>query len=396
MKCDYVSVRLSQVAEINPKPAYKLKCNEVVSFLSMSAVTVEGVTSEGEDKLYSDVNKGYTSFKNGDVLIAKITPCFENGKIAQAKIKNEYGFGSTEFHVVRAIPGLLDARYLLHFLRQSNVRLDGEHRMIGSAGHRRVPADFFSDLKVLLPPLFEQRRIAGILDKVESVKQNSDLLIKMLQVLPQSVFVKVFGNLTEKESSLPTVPLRDLVDPLRPISYGILMPGPEQEEGVKYVRVVDMKDGGIDVGSVRMTTVTISAAYKRSLLKQFDLIMSIRGHVGRLAIVPSELEGANITQDTARIAVDESRILPVFLLEYLRTEGVQRWLTRHVKGVAVRGINLSDVKNIPVILPNLDLQRDFALKVKAIGCLISSYRTQLESIEALFASLQHRAFRGEL
>src|SRR5207253_5950529 len=127
-------------------------------------------------------------------------------------------------------------------------------------------------------------------------------------------------------------PLIDLVDPQRPISYGILMPGPDQDEGVKYVRVVDMKGGGIDLSGIRKTTETISNAFRRSLLKPGDLLMSIRGHVGRFAVVPPELEGANITQDTARLAIHGAS--PVFVRECLRAEGFQRWMANHTKGVA--------------------------------------------------------------
>lgn len=68
------------------------------------------------DRPYAEVRKGYTYFETGDVLVAKITPCFENGKIAQAVLPRQYGFGSTEFHVVRPNSGKLNGRYLHHFL----------------------------------------------------------------------------------------------------------------------------------------------------------------------------------------------------------------------------------------------------------------------------------------
>ena len=97
--------------------------------------------------------------------------------------------------------------------------------------------------------------------------------------------------------------LIELIDPARPITYGILVPGPDQPKGVKYVRVVDMKDGGISPVGLRCTTEEISQAYRRSVLQSGDLLMSIRGHVGRLANVQPELAGANITQDTARLAI---------------------------------------------------------------------------------------------
>ena len=189
-------------------------------------------------------------------------------------------------------------------------------------------------------------------------------------------------------------PMIDLIDPQRPISYGILMPGPDQASGVKYVRVVDMKNGGIEISGIRKTTEAISNSFRRSLLKPGDLLMSIRGHVGRFAVVPHELDGANITQDTARLAVVGAS--SVFVRECLRTIGFQRWMAKHTKGVAVRGINLGDVKLMPIILPPRRIQDEFARKASSIEKLQTSFNASLTEMNALFASLQHCAFRGEL
>src|SRR5207253_2857111 len=106
------------------------------------------------------VSKGYTFFRDGDLLLAKITPCFENGKIAQATLNHELGVGSTEFHVIRPDRMRVSDRFLLRFLRQPRIRLSGERRMTGSAGQRRVPEAFISELELPLPPLEERRRIA--------------------------------------------------------------------------------------------------------------------------------------------------------------------------------------------------------------------------------------------
>lgn len=122
--------------------------------------------------------------------------------------------------------------------------------------------------------------------------------------------------------------------------------------------------------------------------------MSIRGHVGRFAVVPHELDGANITQDTARLAIVGAS--SVFVRECLRTEGFQRWMAKHTKGVAVRGINLGDVKLMPIILPPRADQDKFARQADAVDTLRIAHRASLAKLDALFATLQHRAFRGDL
>lgn len=244
------------------------------------------------------------------------------------------------------------------------------------------------------PSLPEQQRIAGVLDRTEALRAKRRAALTQLDALTQAIFLEMFGDPLQNPNGFPVSPLIYLIDPARPITYGILMPGPNQITGIKYVRVVDMQDKKIELADVRRTTEVISNSFRRSLLNSGDLLMSIRGHVGRLAIVPPELDGANITQDTARLAIHGASTM--FVLECLRTQGFQRWMAKHTKGVAVRGINLGDVKQMPIILPPRQSQESFTRRVTAIERLRITHRASLAELDALFASLQYRAFRGEL
>jgi type I restriction enzyme, S subunit len=283
------------------------------------------------------------------------------------------------------------AKFLYHWLRRNRPYLES---LGNGATFKEVSKAVVSRIEIPLPPLPEQRRIAEILDKADALRAKRRAALAQLDTLTQSVFLDMFGDPIENPRKFPQRPLIELVDSARPISYGILMPGPEQPEGVKYVRVVDMQEGGIDLSGIRKTTATISNAFRRSLLKAGDLLMSIRGHVGRFAVVPNELEGANITQDTARLAIKGAD--PVFVRECLRTQAFQRWMVKHTKGVAVRGINLADVKLMPIITPKLDTQKEFSRFADAADILRTFQRASLAQLDALFASLQHLAFRGKL
>jgi len=288
-------------------------------------------------------------------------------------------------------PKTADVRYL--FLALSNQVATIVARGVGGA-QPNISQGIVKDLAVPLPPLPEQRRIAEVLDRAEALRAKRRAALAQLDTLTQSIFLDLFGDPIRNTHGLPVRPMIDLVDPNRPISYGILMPGPDQDIGVKYVRVVDMKDSGIELSGVRKTTEAISNSFRRSLLKPGDLLMSIRGHVGRFAVVPPELDGANITQDTARLAIQG--VSSVFVRECLRTEAFQRWMAKHTKGVAVRGINLGDVKQMPIILPSQGDQDRFARLAISVDKLKSAHGASLAKLDALFASLQHRAFRGEL
>ena len=156
MRTAGATARLGDVAELNPPFAGSPPPDETVSFLPMAGVDSERAdATPREVRRYSEVDRGYTPFADGDVLVAKITPCFENGKIAQARLPHRYAFGSTEFHVLRPGAKQLDGRYLVHFLRQRRIRVAGEQAMTGSAGQRRVPEHFLAGLTIPLPPLPE-------------------------------------------------------------------------------------------------------------------------------------------------------------------------------------------------------------------------------------------------
>ena len=171
---------LSDLAEVNPRSPSPID-GETVSFVAMADVSESGVIDNVELRKAST---GYTPFAVGDVLVAKITPCFENGKGAHVRgLSTRCGLGSTEFHVLRPRSTTSD-RYLYHLTRTSQFRLQGEGLMSGSAGQRRVPTEFFSRYAVRMPPLEEQRRIAEILDTIdESIQATERVIAKYESVL---------------------------------------------------------------------------------------------------------------------------------------------------------------------------------------------------------------------
>lgn len=285
----------------------------------------------------------------------------------------------------------LDAKYLYYWLRANRQYLES---LGNGATFKEVSKAVVSRIEIPLPPLPEQQRIAAVLDKADALRAKRRAAIQKLDELTQAIFLDMFGDPIANPRRFPMRPLIDLVDRARPISYGILMPGPDQSIGINYVRVIDMQDGGINLSGIRKTTIEISNNFRRSLLKTGDLLMSIRGHVGRFAVVPAELDGANITQDTARLSVTGAD--PVFVRECLRTQGFQYWMRQRTKGVAVRGINLGDVKVMPIITPQATEQERFARSARKIDQLRQRAGTALKESNSLFACLQQRAFRSEL
>ncbi|MGE9931827.1 restriction endonuclease subunit S [Anaerovoracaceae bacterium SGI.174] len=161
-----------ECVEFNPKKSEvkDLMC-ETVSFVPMECVGADGSFKIKEDGLVKDYYKGYTYFKNGDVLLAKITPCFENGKVAIAEnCTNGIGFGTTEFHVSRPIPGVSNSQWIKYMLKNEHVHELATINMTGSAGQKRIQTPFFEKLKVYLPPIELQNQFADFVSQIDKSK----------------------------------------------------------------------------------------------------------------------------------------------------------------------------------------------------------------------------------
>jgi len=174
------TVKLGNLVIINPtRPS--ISNDSKVSFVPMNAVSEDAKLTYVLETKYGDVSKGFSSFINNDILVAKITPCFENGKGAVvSNLSNGIGFGSTEFHVLRPKQGV-SARFVYHVTNSHEFRLRGKANMQGSAGQKRVPTDFIRRFKFSCPMSYdEQSRIATIIDNLDSQHENYKTQYKLL------------------------------------------------------------------------------------------------------------------------------------------------------------------------------------------------------------------------
>ena len=173
-KDDWKEVKLEDICIINPKKPIMPE-DGLVSFVPMDAVSEDAKLMRQEIKKYGDVSKGFTSFINEDVIVAKITPCFENGKGAFIDgLHNGIGFGSTEFHVLRAKENN-HAKFIYYLSLTSEFRNKGKMNMQGSAGHKRVTTDYLKLFKLLAPPSYQEQQ------KIATVLTNADKEIELLE-----------------------------------------------------------------------------------------------------------------------------------------------------------------------------------------------------------------------
>ena len=179
---------LSDLADLNPPvDTSSLDPDTPVTFLGMADVSEEGDILQRHRRPYREVQYGYTPFQEDDVLVAKITPCLENGKGCHAtNLTSGVGFGSTEFHVLRAKSGV-SPRYLYYWTQFADFRIAAEASMIGSAGQQRVQPYLYDELKVPAFDLDEQRRIARVLDAVDAAIRRTDRVVDKLDHVRQGL-----------------------------------------------------------------------------------------------------------------------------------------------------------------------------------------------------------------
>lgn len=205
-------VKLSDVATINPRSPRDVDESQQVTFVAMASASEDGHLLASETRILSETKKGFTYFNRNDVLLAKITPCFENGKcLRPGQIPTEIGFGSTEFHVIRPDSERLDGLYLFYLIWSEQFRFLGEKSMSGAAGQKRVGSDFLKGFEMPLPPLSEQKRIAAILDKADAIRRKRQQAIQLADDFLRAVFLDMFGDPVTNPKGWEVKPLGSLV-----------------------------------------------------------------------------------------------------------------------------------------------------------------------------------------
>lgn len=250
---------------------------------------------------------------------------------------------------------------------------------------------------VVLPPIEEQQRIVAAIDERFSRLDAADASLvsaqRRLKVLREQVLEGAgLGD-------WPTKPLVELTPPDRPICYGILMPKDNLADGVPFVRVKDFPAGKVLVDQLHRTSPEIDAKYARSRLRPNDVLISIRGTFGRIALVPAELDQANITQDTARVTCSEE-VRPEYLACYLQGVAARRYFRAVARGVAVKGVNIGDLRQLPIPLPPLAIQQSIVERIDEELVLVDQLQLAVDHAQKRSAQLRRsilqQAFSGEL
>lgn len=384
-------VPLRDIAYLNPgvSPTLKERPNTTVSFLPMSAVNEDGCLVAPEERPAAAVIRGYTAFQRGDVLLAKITPCMENGKAAYLlDLPHEHGFGSTEFHVLRPKENV-DGRFLFYLIWNSNFRFVAKKNMTGSAGQKRVPVSFLNELNVLLPPkLEEQKRIAAILDKANAIRRKRRQAAELADEFLRSVFLDMFGDPVLNPNQYPMKKFGDgSVGKLergksthRPRNDPDLLGGPypfiqtgDVANSKGYIRTWNRAYSELGLKQSRMWSegtlcITIAANIAKTGILKFD------------ACFPDSIVGFT---PAAKITAEYVQFWMSFLQKTLEAQAPES---------AQKNINLEILRNLEILIPEPRLINSFTLIVQKVEAYIDTLAKNATYAENLASSLAANFF----
>ena len=402
---EYRRVRLADCCRIKPPKSEAKKLlseNDFVSFVPMNNL---GIDSKDivldEDRALADVSGSYTYFADNDVLLAKITPCFENGKLGIARgLTNGIGFGSSEFIVFRAKADLMP-EYLYYFLLQPGFRESGKAVMTGAVGHKRVPKEYIENTAIQLPPLPEQKRIVAILDKafaaIEEARAKTEQNLKNARDLFDSYLQQVFS---QQDEGWVEKKWGDLCAFVRGPFGGSLKKSMFKEEGFA---VYEQKHAIHDhIEQIRYFVDDQKfEEMRRFEVKPGELIMSCSGvTLGRVSVIPEGAPQGIINQALLKLTPNKD-INAHFLKYWIRSKIFQDIIFEHSGGAAIPNVPAAKIlKEIKLLIPSIDEQNSVVNKIDLIlletNKVADIYRAKIESLDELKKSLLQKAFSGEL
>jgi len=394
-----------------------LESTAQVSFVPMEAVGEYGGLNLETEKVLEDVGNGYTYFRDGDVLVAKITPCFENGKGALAKgLANGVGLGTTELHVLRS-DSRLDARFLFYLSISQPFRKLGESEMYGAGGQKRVPEDFIKDFRACLPPFFEQQAIASFLDRetvrIDVLITKKQRLVELLQerrtaLISQAVTKGLDPGVPMKDSGaewLGEIPAQWEVKRLKFLLSEALQYGANESaefdvpEWPRYIRITDLDDEGrLREETFKSLPEEVAEPY---LLEDGDLLLARSGAtVGKSFLYKKAWGKAAYAGYLIRARFKKILMNPEFAAYFFRSGNYWDWLNSIFIQATIQNVSAEKYANLVLSLPPEPEQRKIVdwldYQCMRMNALVEKTREGLVKLTEYRSALISAAVTGKI
>ena len=404
-------VRLGDVAEVNPRrPKLDVEAQTLLTFIPMAAVAenCSGITSL-EQREYREIASGYTYFEEDDVLFAKITPCLQNGKHALAcGLIGGFGFGTTEFHVIRAGSGI-DPRHLFRVLTQP-FNIDKCARSFsGTAGQQRVQPETIKSLPFLLPPLPEQRAIAAVLDSIDEAIERTEADIAATERLRDALLHELLtrgvpGWHTQWKDvpGIGTIPASwevvRLGEVLESTTYGTNEPLSTRGEMV-VLRMNNLQNGEINLSEVRRADLSKKEVHELNLVPG-DILFNRTNSldlVGKVGVVRDLPELISFASYLIRLRTVASHANSFWLSALLWSANCQSRIRKFATpGVSQANINPTSLGSLTIPLPPLPEQEATAKLLDGVDVTLAAARREREGLQLLKESTADALLTGRV
>ena len=407
-------VKLSDAVKFSRKPrGLSIGTDSEIPFIPMEYIPCEQVYARRYDlKKLKEIKSG-TFFTRGDLLLAKITPSFENGKqCVVADLPSEFGYATTEVWPLHQTEKS-SILYIHHYLKRPDVRASIASMMEGSTGRQRVPKAVLQNLDVALPPVPEQQNIAAVLGVVQKAKEKTEEVIRATKDFKKSLMkhlfrhgpvpVKDVESVSVMETDVGLIPREWKVVPLREVAELITKGSSPAWQGFQYckrgvvfIRSQNVGPGKLELSGLVHLPVEFNQSQARSVIQTGDLLVNIVGaSIGRAAIASDSVDGGNLNQAVALVRL-KTKVEPYFVMSFLLTYAGQAQLHRQKKEIARANLSLQDIGNLAIPLPPRHTQRKVCRILSAMDSKIDAEEKKEEALGALFRTLLYNLMTGKV
>lgn len=393
MRYEWKSMKLSDIAIFNP--AEQIKRGAVAKKVPMDKLVpfCRDVTE------YSiEPYNGGTKFRNGDTVMARITPCLENGKTAKISFldEGEVGFGSTEYIVFRAKADMADPDYLYYLICSPAVREPAIKSMVGSSGRQRVQTDVVKNLEICVPSLHEQQKVGSLLRSIDDRIELNRRINNNLEQQLRTIFKAEFTDNPELEN-ITQIPLSELCHVVTKGTTPTTLGKPFVESGINFIKAESiLDDHSIDKSKFAFIDEETNALLKRSIIHAGDVVFTIAGTLGRFALIDENVLPANTNQAVAIIRADVEKVLP----EYIYTCFIGEWHTdyyaKRVQQAVQANLSLTTIKSLPIPLLDEAKMSEYLSLILPLIKAIKTNEAQNEKLAALRDNLLPKLMSGEI
>ncbi|MFD2514200.1 restriction endonuclease subunit S [Pontibacter locisalis] len=289
-------------------------------------------------------------------------------------------------------------RFLYYALQVADLLRDTDRAVMGATLNKKKLAE----IEIILPPLEEQKRIAQVLDKADRLRQKDRQLLQHYDQLLQSVFLDMFGDPGINSKSWNTCLLGDIIETLTDYhangSYEVLRDNVTLLTTKNYalmVRTTDLENNNFTDNVIYIDEHAYNYL-KKTKVYGGEIIINKIGSAGKVYLMPNLETPVSLGMNAFMLRFDQSRATSEFLYYYLTSEFATTEIQKRVKGAVTKTINKDSIREIPVLLPPLQLQEKFIAVIKKIVKQKAAVETTLKGSNNLFQSLLQKAFKGEL